>query len=67
MDNSSLYKVRSQNFEINQMVEFSVVEFSELTSQSVNQGLNFYLELQKNVKNKNIYKNSNRTHKKEKK
>ena len=34
--NSSLYKVRSQNFEINQMVEFSVVEFSELTSQSVN-------------------------------
>ena len=67
MDNSSLYKVRSQNFEINQMVEFSVVEFSELTSQSVNQGLNFYLELQKNFKNKNIYKNPNRTHKKEKK
>ena len=49
------------------MVEFSVVEFSELTSQSVNQGLNFYLELQKNFKNKNIYKNPNRTHKKEKK
>ena len=41
------------------MAGFSVI--TELTSQSVNKELNFYLELQKNYKNKSTYKNTNRT------
>lgn len=47
------------------MAGFSVI--TELTSQSVNKELNFYLELQKNYKNKSTYKNTNRTPNKKKK
>lgn len=45
------------------MAGFSVI--TELTSQSVNKELSFYLELQKNYKNKKTYKKTNRTPKKE--
>lgn len=47
------------------MAGFSVI--TELTSQSVNKELNFYLELQKNYKNKSTYKNTNRTPNKKRK